>query len=117
MFNMPSGEREPFYSPNNLNEEEQDRVTFGYRMKLEQIGLTRRKFIEFRDRLMQGLALTPSEKAMLIDGVDVPTKSRLDSQINDVIRELRHWDPERVRDYEKKNLIRLCDILLSELML
>jgi hypothetical protein len=96
--------------------EESDRVTASYRMTIEQAGLTRGKFAQLRDKISQDSPFTDEEKSMLISAVDIQTRSRLDSQINDVIRELKHWDPTTTKGYAKNNMLRLSDIVLNELM-
>lgn len=97
--------------------EEADKVTSGYRMKLEALGLTRGKFVQLKDKVNQGTAFTEEELSMLEQAQKVQTTSRLDAQINDVVRELKHWDPNTVSGYPKQNTIRLTDIVLNELML
>src|SRR5690348_9374823 len=102
--------------PDGINEEVQEGVTFGFRNKLEENGLTRGSFSQIREKIDQGMALTTVEKEALNSAVHIHAESRLDAQVNDIIRELRYWDPERMQDHDKRRLIRLCDILLNELI-
>jgi hypothetical protein len=97
--------------------EESDSVTHGYRMAIEQAGLTKGEFVRLRDKISQDSPFTDEEKSMLVSALSIQTKSRLDAQINDVIRELQNWDPSSVKGYGKNNMLRLSDMVVNELML